>query len=89
MVIVNLQRTPFDHVAFHVFSKTDIFMELLMQELGCSDFSTDQVENWDILASGLTNEQNDRISSAAKHNTLAKCVWGVVSLSFVAGMLLL
>ena len=39
LVIVNLQRTPYDHLSsIRVFAKTDEFMALLMTELGYTDF---------------------------------------------------
>jgi len=41
LIIVNLQRTPYDGVAtLKVYAKTDLFMTLLMKELGIPEFNT-------------------------------------------------
>ena len=42
LIIVNLQRTPYDEAAtLRVFSKTDLFMHLLMKHLGIETFDTE------------------------------------------------
>jgi len=50
LVIVNLQKTPSDGAAtVRVFAKTDVFMQILMEELHLSDFdtTTDVQSTWD------------------------------------------
>jgi len=50
MVLVNLQKTPYDNLAtIRIFTKTDIFMDLLMHELGIIEFDmkTDKRLEWD------------------------------------------
>eukprot|EP01111_Echinosteliopsis_oligospora_P013355 TRINITY_DN4772_c0_g1_i1.p1 TRINITY_DN4772_c0_g1~~TRINITY_DN4772_c0_g1_i1.p1 ORF type:complete len:560 (+),score=103.12 TRINITY_DN4772_c0_g1_i1:354-2033(+) len=50
LIIVNLQKTPYDSVAdVRIYCKTDIFMQMLMQELGIADFdrSYDCISTWD------------------------------------------
>jgi hypothetical protein len=50
VVIVNLQRTPYDHLAtIRVFGKCDEFMRLVMQELEIGDFDheSDCIGDWD------------------------------------------
>eukprot|EP00026_Physarum_polycephalum_P006507 Phypoly_transcript_06551.p1 GENE.Phypoly_transcript_06551~~Phypoly_transcript_06551.p1 ORF type:complete len:461 (+),score=46.27 Phypoly_transcript_06551:319-1701(+) len=49
LVIVNLQRTPFDELArIRIFAKTDNFMQVLISKLGIKklDTSTDSKEQW-------------------------------------------
>lgn len=50
MVLVNLQKTPYDNLAkVRIFTKTDLFMNLLMTELGLVEFdrTTDKRTEWD------------------------------------------
>jgi NAD-dependent SIR2 family protein deacetylase len=50
MILVNLQKTPYDNLAaIRIFTKTDTFMNLLMQELGINEFDmiTDKRLEWD------------------------------------------
>jgi len=49
MVIVNLQKTPYDHIAkIKLFCTTDLFMQLLMKELNLKNFDvfTDLKGQW-------------------------------------------
>jgi len=42
LVLINLQKTPYDNLAnIRIFTKTDLFMFLLMSELGLAKFDTD------------------------------------------------
>jgi len=64
MVIVNLQKTPFDNVAsVRVFCKTDIFMKMVMDELKIMkfDMEMDCKEQWD----RITKEEMEKCSMAA------------------------
>eukprot|EP00026_Physarum_polycephalum_P006558 Phypoly_transcript_06606.p1 GENE.Phypoly_transcript_06606~~Phypoly_transcript_06606.p1 ORF type:complete len:471 (+),score=53.51 Phypoly_transcript_06606:323-1735(+) len=50
LVVVNLQKTPYDDVAaVRIFAKTDVFAKALMEELALSSFDTltDAVLQWD------------------------------------------
>ncbi|KAH3756431.1 silent information regulator family protein [Pelomyxa schiedti] len=49
LIIINLQNTPYDHVAsVRVFARTDRFMQYLMSQLGITEFdmTTDVVSTW-------------------------------------------
>ena len=49
LVIVNLQKTPYDNLAsIRIFAKTDQFMEILMEELAIKEFDreTDILNTW-------------------------------------------
>uniref|UniRef100_A0A6B2LAT8 Deacetylase sirtuin-type domain-containing protein n=1 Tax=Arcella intermedia TaxID=1963864 RepID=A0A6B2LAT8_9EUKA len=65
MVLVNLQKTPYDHVVnMRVFSKTDNFMFLLMKELGIENFESVQEDirdQWD----KMTEQDMDRYYETA------------------------
>ncbi len=52
LVIVNLQKTPYDQLAaVRIFAKTDVFMKVLLTQLGIDpnkiDTVTDTKINWD------------------------------------------
>jgi len=63
MVVVNLQKTPYDHVATErLFCKTDQFMQLLMKELKIVDFdmNTDIKGEWDSITDSELQDCIDR-----------------------------
>jgi len=46
MVIINLQKTPYDHeAAVKISVKTDEFMKLLLKELSLSDLLENYINN--------------------------------------------
>eukprot|EP00026_Physarum_polycephalum_P006426 Phypoly_transcript_06468.p1 GENE.Phypoly_transcript_06468~~Phypoly_transcript_06468.p1 ORF type:complete len:554 (+),score=76.17 Phypoly_transcript_06468:75-1736(+) len=50
LIIVNLQKTPYDSAAsVRIYAKTDVFMNLLLEELGVNelDTATDKITTWD------------------------------------------
>jgi len=74
MVIVNLQKTPYDHLAsVRLFCTTDCFMELIMKELNITKFDqkTDCKDKWDTITGEELHECWDRgAADLQKHRFL-------------------
>jgi len=74
MVIVNLQKTPYDHLAsVRLFCTTDSFMELIMKELNITkfDLKTDCKDKWDTITGDELHECWDRgAADLQKHRFL-------------------
>jgi len=71
MVLVNLQKTPYDNLAtVRIFTKTDVFMNLLMTELKLVEFdmATDKRLEWDV----MKEEDLDRYYEIAFKNRRTK-----------------
>eukprot|EP01125_Pyxidicula_operculata_P008812 TRINITY_DN2925_c0_g1_i1.p1 TRINITY_DN2925_c0_g1~~TRINITY_DN2925_c0_g1_i1.p1 ORF type:complete len:601 (+),score=153.95 TRINITY_DN2925_c0_g1_i1:1315-3117(+) len=75
LFVVNLQRTPYDdETTVKVYSKTDYFMEMLMEELGLSEFDTE----FDLVDQLYEQEQKAKESH---ENYLDTISWLIPSLS--------
>jgi len=67
LVIVNLQKTPLDdRAAFHIYSKTDVVMELLFKELNLT------IPEW-----SLTRFMKIKLKPLPLHNSFQFCVKGI------------
>jgi NAD-dependent SIR2 family protein deacetylase len=63
MVIVNLQKTPYDHLSsVRLFCTTDLFMELVMKELNITKFNqeADCRDQWDTITEDELQECLDK-----------------------------
>lgn len=81
MFIVNLQRTPYDHLATQkIYAKTDIFMDLLMQELGHTTFDT-SYDHCAVLAQ--IEEEEEKKKKIQRTRTITGALIGVVAVAAV------
>jgi len=75
--IVNLQRTPYDDVVTNkIYSKTDEFMHLLMQELNIDEFDL----SYDHLT--VLTFEKEQYTEFVK--AVSTAVWGVITLGALA-----
>jgi len=81
LVIVNLQKTPYDSLAdIRIFAKTDETLRLLMEELGYSfDTQCDRILEWD-----PKPEEDEESDSFLQTNALRFGLLGISSLSVLA-----